>query len=190
MAHSTKYRQLWRNMAYNDPVWPVIVQNDQLWIRISSMAKYGHVLPILIKFGQAYKMSSWIFGTLCQKWTNVAQNSPIYANMFWYDYLCPSGQYYHFWPTLVHYVTYDHIWDKMPSKKKNEQKLSIIIQYGGMINDDYAQLWPSLLLYYQFWPILKKCVRIDYCYIRYQPTYVISILAKRFSISALVVTSL
>jgi len=126
--------------------------------------------PILIKFGQACKMSSWIFGTLYQKWTNVAQNGPIYANMFWYDYLCPSGQYYHFWPTLVHYVTYDHTWDKMPSKEKSEQKLSIIIQYveewSMMIMPNYGQV--PLSLYYQFWPILKKCIRIDYCYVRYQ----------------------
>jgi len=54
-------------MAYNGPIRPVMIKNDQLWSRISSM-EFPPVLAVLINFG---KVCLAMHGTLRQVWINV-----------------------------------------------------------------------------------------------------------------------
>jgi len=66
-----------------------------------------------------------------------------------------------FWVTLIKYVIFRHAWPSETNVDIWGLKWPIMIQYRPIVFR-YDQLWPCLLLYYQFLPILAHSVRFDH----------------------------
>jgi len=59
MAYYDDYRQALPDIAYKIPVWQVVIKNDLLRSKISRMANFTPVLPVLTNFGYSIVNQVW-----------------------------------------------------------------------------------------------------------------------------------
>jgi len=126
------------NMAFTDPVWPVVGNGGQLWSRISSCSELDHFKSELRDLGLVYQVMECmaLWDRIGQISSKVAYNGPVFVIVSRYDKLglC-LYLYYLLWAVLPLSVMFDHITFKEPRKRESGQKWSIIIQYEPLERD-------------------------------------------------------
>jgi len=114
--------------TYKGPVWPHLVNGDYAWSRIWSMNDLVHIqaeVSIGLRYQVMAEMVLWC--KIEQIWSYVAYNGPIFVIVSRYDRLGPYLPLcYLFWAILALSIRFDHFAIKVPGKRENYQKWSII----------------------------------------------------------------
>jgi len=118
MSFDAKKWQTLHNTAYNSPVWPHLVNDDNVWSRIWIMNYLLHIEAEVRNLGLRHQVMAGmaLWGKIEQIWLTVAHNGPIYVLVARSDKFCPYMYlHFQFCPISTLSGRFDHIAIMMPS---------------------------------------------------------------------------